>query len=150
MFEPPSGASPCDSLVSVPTSSIVSGLDWEFSIKRYHIYLGTVGLRPSHKLRSPIHQRFLSQTSYANPSIDIPQCPSPSFRSPSNTLERCVRAKGQGGSDGEDGRWLRRNKRSNRGRVKARRTAPPTAMSESGQGHPLRCRSIQLSLTEFS
>src|SRR6202007_345715 len=57
---------------------------------------------------------------------------------------------GQGGSDGEDGRWLRRNKRSNRGRVKARRTAPPTVMSESGQGHSLRCRSIQLSLTEYS
>jgi len=51
---------------------------------------------------------------------------SPSFWSPSNTLERYVRVKGQGKSDEEDGRWLRRNKRSNRGRVKARWTAPPT------------------------
>ena len=25
-----------------------------------------------------------------------------------------------------------------------------TVMNESGQGHPLRCRSIQLSLTEYS
>ena len=63
----------------------------------------------SGKLRSPVHQRFLSQTSYANISIDIPQCSSPSFRSPSNTLERCVKVKGQGRSDEEDGRWLRRN-----------------------------------------
>jgi len=44
----------------------------------------------SGKLRSPVHQRFLSQTSYADISFDIPQCSSPSFRSPSNTLERCV------------------------------------------------------------
>src|ERR1700740_3253672 len=64
-----------------------------------------------------VHQRFLSQTSRANISIDIPQCSSPSFPSPSNTLERCVTVKGQGRSDKEDGRWLRRNKRNNRGRV---------------------------------
>jgi hypothetical protein len=65
-----------------------------------------------------VHQRFLSQTSHANISIDIPQCSSPSFRSPFNTLERCVRVKGQGRSDEEDGRWLRRNKTNNRGRVR--------------------------------
>ncbi len=30
----------------------------------------------SGKLRSPVHQRFLSQTSYADISFDIPQCSS--------------------------------------------------------------------------
>jgi hypothetical protein len=32
----------------------------------------------------------------------------------------CVRVKGQGRSDEEDGRWLKKNKRSNMGRVRAR------------------------------
>jgi hypothetical protein len=39
--------------------------------------------------------------------IDVPQCSSLSFRSPSNTRGRCVRVKGQRKSDEEDGRWLR-------------------------------------------
>ena len=35
---------------------------------------------------------------------------------PSNNLERCFRVKWQGKSDEEDGIWLTRKKRDNRGR----------------------------------
>ena len=50
------------------------------------------------------------------------------------------------------GGWkmVKQEEKKQQGQGKARWTAPPTVMSEPGQGHLLRCRSIQLSLTEYS